>query len=118
MIDTHSISFIIGTLRTELGLIPPRVNAYIAGLALFPPPFSASRSEQPSFEHIENCLKLLDSWLLLSGKRYVLQNDWNQGLANELVALSVISELLSNAAEDKSGRAIGMFRFYQSWVQQ
>lgn len=100
----------MGTLRAELGLIPPRVNAYISGLALFPPQFPASLSEQPSFEHIENCLKLLDSWLLGSDKRDLLQNDWNRGLANELVALGIISELLSHSAEDEHRRAIGMFR--------
>ena len=74
---------------------------------MFPPQISASLPEQPSYEYIENCLKLLDSWLLGSNKRDLVQNDWHQGLANELVALSIISELLSHSEEDHR-RAIGM----------
>lgn len=118
MIDTHSISIIIGTLRTELALVPPRVNAYISGLALLPPESPASLSAQPSFEHIENCLKLLDSWLLGqsvddgSDKRDVLQDHWNQGFANELVALSIVTELLADSPEDQHRHAIGVFRLY------
>ncbi|KAA1473034.1 hypothetical protein DENSPDRAFT_839449 [Dentipellis sp. KUC8613] len=55
--------FIHRTLLPELALLPSRLSAYTAGLSLLPDS-SLALDDTPSFEHIENCLGLVDSFLL------------------------------------------------------
>jgi hypothetical protein len=103
------------TLRSELHLVPPRISAYISGLSLLPPSSSASYSDTPSFEHIENCLRLLDSFLLgqwasptrgdenVQVGREALDEDRESGFAKELVGLCVVSELMTQSYDSKIG---------------
>ncbi|TFY75736.1 hypothetical protein EWM64_g8276 [Hericium alpestre] len=51
------------SLVPELAILPSRLSAYTAGLRLLPDSSSES-SEMPAFEHTENCLSILDSFLL------------------------------------------------------
>lgn len=72
----------------------------------------------PSFEHIENCLRLLDSFLLGQwvpangdaddgdgderlNRSKILDGDREDGLAHELVALCIITELIVQSPQDK-----------------
>lgn len=104
------------TLRSDLHLVRLRILAYISGLSLFPPS-PTSFSDTPSFEHIENCLRLLDSFLLSQwasptgeesesaqmGKE-ALDKDREHGLAKELVAVGVVSELMTRSPNSDIGK--------------
>jgi hypothetical protein len=65
----------------------------------------------PSFEHVENCLRLLDSFLLgqwggdegTDMAKEALDEDRKNGLANELVALCTISELIMQSQDNDIG---------------
>ena len=106
------------TLRSDLYLLRPRILAYTSGLSLFPPPSLTSFSDTPSFEHIENCLRLLDSFLLSQwasptgeesesaqmGKE-ALDKDRERGLAKELVAVGVVSELMMWSHDSDIGKS-------------
>jgi hypothetical protein len=88
---------------SELSLLPPRIDAYLAGLPLLPTCPSTFYLETPSFEHIVNCLRLLDSFLL---QQWPQMDDDNLGdnlfsnsddeLASGLVALCVCAEFLTS----------------------
>jgi hypothetical protein len=106
---------ILCTLRSELHPIPPRIAAYISGLSLFPPSSPTSYTDTPSFEHVENCMRLLDSFLLGSwasphkeddeeiDAMRKLNNDREDGLSDELVALCNASELLIQSQDTDIG---------------
>jgi hypothetical protein len=44
--------------------VPPRIQAYLSGLPLLPELSQENDSGVPSFEFLEACLQLLDSYLL------------------------------------------------------
>ena len=68
----------------------------------------------PSFEHVENCLRLLDSFLLgqwvddegTDMAKEALDEDRKNGLANELVALCTISELIMQSQDNDIGKPL------------
>ncbi|KAF7973917.1 hypothetical protein HWV62_13968 [Athelia sp. TMB] len=113
-LSPSQITTILASLRSELALIPPRLSAYSTGLPLLPPPSSNSHLDTPSFPHIENCLRLVDSFVLgqwntdaqMNGKlaaKNVLELSRSNGLADDLVAMCVAIELLAdNSKGDKS----------------
>jgi hypothetical protein len=49
---------------SEISLVPPRVSCYTSGLSLLPPPSPTYSMDTPVFAHIENCLRLLEAFLL------------------------------------------------------
>ncbi|CDO70629.1 hypothetical protein BN946_scf184748.g27 [Trametes cinnabarina] len=65
--STHrfpQLGALLRTLLSELTLLPSRVDAYVSGLSLFPPPGPLSHADTPSLLHLDNCLRLFDSCLL------------------------------------------------------
>jgi hypothetical protein len=100
------------SLVSELSLVPPRVDAYLAGRSLLPESSSA-HLDIPSCEHIVNCLRLLDSFLVHQWPETDdgepgdgVFSDQDDELASGLVALCVFSENLANGEQY---RDIGMF---------
>ncbi|THH17311.1 hypothetical protein EW146_g3475 [Bondarzewia mesenterica] len=61
---SNQFRFMHETLLPELSLLPPRLSAYAAGLPLLPERSLSSGPDTPSFDHIEHCLRILDSFLL------------------------------------------------------
>lgn len=60
---THLPS-LLAALLSELGPLPSRISTYVSGLPLIPPITPSSHQDIPSIWHIENCLKLIDHYLL------------------------------------------------------
>lgn len=90
------------TLKSELCRIPPRVTAYLSGLSLLPSVSPTSHLDTPSFEHIEHCLRLLDSYLLGQWlhdeedilRKESLNTDHGDDLTGGLLALCVAAEII------------------------
>ncbi|KAI0937575.1 hypothetical protein AcV7_003573 [Taiwanofungus camphoratus] len=58
------ISSLLTSFTLELGPLSSRLSAYTSGLSLLPSLSSASSLDSISFSHVDNCLRLLDSFLL------------------------------------------------------
>lgn len=96
------------SLRLELDSISSRISAYTSGLSLFPPLSSSTFLDTPSLYHVDNCLRLLDSYLLglcassdeeeglVADKLRLARED---GLGTALVSLCVACEVASHDHE-------------------
>ncbi|KAI0058630.1 hypothetical protein BV25DRAFT_1964571 [Artomyces pyxidatus] len=63
--NLSQFSSLYETLILELELLPSRISAYAAGLSLLPEVSVPTRLQDlPQFEHVDNCLSILDSFLL------------------------------------------------------
>ncbi|KAH9896941.1 hypothetical protein C8Q73DRAFT_643153 [Cubamyces lactineus] len=65
--SAHTVSHLpalLHSLHAELHPLPSRVHAYTSGLSLFPPQGPSSYMDTPSLLHLDNCLRLLDSYLI------------------------------------------------------
>ncbi|KAI0659223.1 hypothetical protein C8Q70DRAFT_915843 [Cubamyces menziesii] len=65
--SAHTLSHLpalLHSLHAELHPLPSRVHAYTSGLSLFPPQGPSSYMDTPSLLHLDNCLRLLDSYLI------------------------------------------------------
>ncbi|KAI6104183.1 hypothetical protein F5141DRAFT_1204095 [Pisolithus sp. B1] len=101
---------ILANLETELSLVEPRITAYLSGLPLLPVP-SELCSVALSLEHLESCLRLVDSFLLGQWSAPDLEDDRAavfraacvDGLASKFLSLCVLSEvqLRESASEDE-----------------
>ncbi|KAI6132533.1 hypothetical protein EDD16DRAFT_414525 [Pisolithus croceorrhizus] len=101
---------ILANLETELSLVEPRITAYLSGLPLLPVP-SELCSVALSLEHLESCLRLVDSFLLGQWSAPDLEDDRAavfraacvDGLASKFLSLCVLSEvqLRGSASEDE-----------------
>lgn len=90
-----------------------------------PPPSPATHSNIPSFEHLYNCLRMLDSFILGQWQtsdenrteKYDLVRSRESGLANELVSLCIASELLAQPSYDSHMHDIGKILIYLRFTQ-
>ncbi|KIJ09076.1 hypothetical protein PAXINDRAFT_182178, partial [Paxillus involutus ATCC 200175] len=95
------LSALLTSLRTELGLLEPRITAYESGLQFLPLP-SRTNTDVPSLYHIEACIRLLDSYLLgqwSSANTNAEQTSsialaHSAGFTSELLSLCVVSSVL------------------------
>ncbi|KAH7921560.1 hypothetical protein BV22DRAFT_1198121 [Leucogyrophana mollusca] len=62
-LDVRHIPIVLSSLQSELDLVPPRITAYASAMPLIPP-MRSSNPDIPSLDHIENTLRLVDSFLL------------------------------------------------------
>ncbi|KAH9924173.1 wings apart-like protein regulation of heterochromatin-domain-containing protein [Fomitopsis serialis] len=62
--NTTHVSSLLRTFQHELAPLPSRLSAYESGLPILSPPSASSSLDTPSFGHADNCLRLLDSYLL------------------------------------------------------
>ncbi|KAI8986902.1 hypothetical protein BD414DRAFT_416070 [Trametes punicea] len=116
--SAHTLSHLpslLHSLSTEIRLLPSRVSAYISGLSLFPPPGPLSRTDTPSLLHLDNCLRLLDSFLLGSWPIAPEETDVqlakleelrHQHLAGALIALCVSCAIIQLERELEDHRTI------------
>jgi hypothetical protein len=104
VLDAQCLQAVVHTLNLELSLVTPRVTAYISGLPLLP---SSHPSESPSFEHIESCLRILDSFLLgqWADDGQSLEMD---GLGEGLVSLAVMTGIMIGDSQYDHNQKIGM----------
>ncbi|KAH7911177.1 hypothetical protein BJ138DRAFT_1007185 [Hygrophoropsis aurantiaca] len=63
LLDVRHVPIVLSSLQSELDLLPSRITAYISALPLIPSKRTFN-ADIPSFDHIENGLRLLDSFLL------------------------------------------------------
>ncbi|KAI0076532.1 hypothetical protein K474DRAFT_1597837 [Panus rudis PR-1116 ss-1] len=62
--STAHLPQLLASLTNELEHIPTRISSYTSGLSLLPPFSAETQTYTPSFLHVDNCLRLLDSYLL------------------------------------------------------
>lgn len=76
------------TVLSELALLPSRLSAYEAGLPIIPDSNTTTPSveDTPSLQHIENCLRIVDRFLLGLGR----WNDDDSGEEDETLCARVI----------------------------
>ncbi|OCH93315.1 hypothetical protein OBBRIDRAFT_725065 [Obba rivulosa] len=93
---------LLKSLSSELAPLPVRITAYASGLSILPP---STDRDLPSLQHIDDCLRLLDSFLL---DRWSVEEDDNDlspaaqldiqrqaGLGEALMALCITCDILS-----------------------
>ncbi|KAH9922543.1 hypothetical protein B0H21DRAFT_701490 [Amylocystis lapponica] len=110
--DPVHLPTLLRSFSLELSPLPFRISAYTSGLSLFP---SSSPSDTPSFLHIDNCLRLLDSFLLgrwadnpdAPGTRELasLRKD---SLSESLVALCVACDVVSRDTQHPDQHLIAL----------
>lgn len=96
------LSTILSSLEAELVPLSARVSAYAAGLPLLPAVSADSHADLPSLSHIDNCLRLLDAYLLgrweddyaIDGVA-VLDNARKNGFGSTLLILCVSVDVVS-----------------------
>ncbi|KAI6045358.1 hypothetical protein EDC04DRAFT_3137273 [Pisolithus marmoratus] len=101
---------ILASLESELSLVEPRITAYLSGLSLLPVP-SELCAVTLSLEHLESCLRLVDSFLLGQWSTTDLEGDpavvfraaCVDGLASKVLSLCVLSQaqLRESESEDQ-----------------
>lgn len=62
LLHSSQVATLSLALKSELSLIPPRLSGYLTGLPLLPQ--SQTDFSAPAFACVENCLRLLESYLL------------------------------------------------------
>ncbi|KII91108.1 hypothetical protein PLICRDRAFT_122892 [Plicaturopsis crispa FD-325 SS-3] len=100
MLPPQFLSTLRHSLVSELSLVPPRVMAYISGLSILPAS-QVNEPDLPSFEHLNNMLHMLDTFLLgqwMQDQTQVgkesLDGD-RDCLSDGLIALCVTTEIIS-----------------------
>lgn len=107
---------IYDSLLSELSLSPLRLSAYAAGLPLLPEPSSSTPLDVPLFAHIENCLRIIDSFLLGRWAEDddrdslcddIVNGDGQEALADGLVALCAVGNIMLKVPEYASHYNLG-----------
>jgi hypothetical protein len=89
------LPIVLQSLLTELALLRPRLDAYTSGMALLP----SKLSDIPDLEHIDNCLRIIDSFLIDSGSPALVPERLNaerEDLSTGLVVHCVVLSLLDS----------------------
>lgn len=115
--SAHPLSSVLNTLSSELDSISSRVSAYSSGLSLFPSSLSSSSLDSPSLLLIDNCLRLLDSFLLGRWTAEVEEGYGNDrlgsqregGLATALMNLCAACDVISRDDEYLDQFTTGMW---------
>ncbi|KAI5990365.1 hypothetical protein EDC04DRAFT_1379971 [Pisolithus marmoratus] len=104
---------ILASLESELSLVEPRITAYLSGLSLLPVP-SELCAVTLSLEHLESCLRLVDSFLLGQWSTTDLDGDpavlfravCVDGLASKVLSLCVLSQAQLRESESEDQRTL------------
>lgn len=104
---------ILASLEAELNLVGPRITAYLSGLPLLPVP-SELCSAALSLEHLESCLRLVDSFLLGQWSTANLEDDraavfrvaCADELASKFLSLCVLSQVQLRESENEDQRIL------------
>ncbi|KAI0694225.1 hypothetical protein BC835DRAFT_1274905 [Cytidiella melzeri] len=96
----------LSSMRAELEPLSARVSAYATGLPILPTLVAESRADFPSLSHIDNCLRLLDSYLLgrweeddsVDGQA-LLDSARDDGFGSTLVELCIAVDIISRAKD-------------------
>ncbi|KAI6006297.1 hypothetical protein F5J12DRAFT_940073 [Pisolithus orientalis] len=104
---------ILASLEAELSLVGPRITAYLSGLPLLPVP-SELCSAALSLEHLESCLRLVDSFLLGQWSTANLEDDraavfrvaCADELASKFLSLCVLSQVQLRESENEDQRIL------------
>ena len=120
--SAHTLSHLpalLHSLHAELHPLPSRVHAYTSGLSLFPPQGPSSYMDTPSLLHLDNCLRLLDSYLIgswtippedTSSQPASMDQFRDQGNVKALVALCVSCTIIQLDKDLEEYRPVGMWR--------
>ena len=100
---------IYDSLLSELSLSPLRLSAYAAGLPLLPEPSSSTPLDVPLLAHIENCLRIIDSFLLGRWAEDddrdslcddIVNGDGQEAPTDGLVVLCAVGNIMLKVPED------------------
>ncbi|TFY69847.1 hypothetical protein EVJ58_g195 [Rhodofomes roseus] len=109
--DIVHISSLLRIFQHELAPLPSRISVYGSGLPILSPLSASSSLDAPSFGHADNCLRLLDSYLLgrwtSSGSSQSqgssadtrLDSDREEGLAAGIVSLCSVCDVVARDPE-------------------
>lgn len=101
-------------MRSELALVPRRLDALASGLPLLSLSSSSPYPGTPSLHHIEHCLRLFDAYLLGSqSEREVEKTEFQHyrkdGFSNDLISLIAYADLIGQDHGYRELLAVGMF---------
>lgn len=111
------ISSLLRACQHEFSPLPSRISIYQSGLPILSEPSPSSSLDAPSFGHADNCLRLLDSYLLsrwpssqssqevASDTR--LDPDREEGLTAGIVSLCTVCDVVARDPELSDHAAAG-----------
>ncbi|PCH45061.1 hypothetical protein WOLCODRAFT_155076 [Wolfiporia cocos MD-104 SS10] len=97
-----NLSSLLSSLVREIAPTTSRISAYASGLSILPALSPSSYLDFPSFMHADNCLRLMDAFLLgqwrdedddVTSLALIAARD--QGLVGSLIALCAICDVMS-----------------------
>jgi len=106
----EDVSILRNHMARELSLVIPLLTTYLAGLPLLPSP--PSHLEIPSFQHLGNCLRLFDAFLLRrwdqgrGGASHIIC-EHDEDIATGLVSLCLVAEALTINEQSSVKRETG-----------